>query len=322
MVIIALQCIRKEINQHNKKQCRSFPLFLTHICLLLLNVTKPPLCPVHPIAATVQEAQFDETFPPTWVQEGDILTLRCTFTAPLPPPQQEISWFLDGGCDWGRVSGKTDGFTWGLCLCPPGVQLLPSPTVDLKTCGGQSSITVKVAHKENEGVYTVRLRTGDHVQEHSAYVYVKGERKVGAQRFCDVTEGSCLRTSLWFGDLCLRTSALVLSSPSKHAEDAADVSVVAGSCKQRVKSKRCPLQTAEASGFQQLMKYAPTQYVVFPPPVFSEDIHHAAQPSVSLGLQAQTMKNTNLARKRKRKKRTNLKRVVKKDHRMWHFVST
>ncbi|XP_075897501.1 myomesin-3 [Nelusetta ayraudi] len=94
---------------------------------------------------SVQEAQFDETFPPTWVQEGDDLTLRCTFN----PPQQEVSWFRDG------------------------VQLLPSAAVDLKTCGGDASVTVRAAHKEHEGVYTVRLRTGDHVQEHSAYVYVK-----------------------------------------------------------------------------------------------------------------------------------------------------
>lgn len=36
----------------------------------------------------------------------------------------------------------------------------------------------------------------------------------------------------------------------------------------------------------------------FSPPDFSEDIHHAAQPSVSLGLRAQSMKKNNLARKR------------------------
>lgn len=109
--------------------------------------------------------------------------------------------------------------------------------MDLKTCGGESSITVRAAHKEHEGVYTVRLRTDGDVQEHSAYVYVKGEGKVGARchGFVMSQRGVVPHTSSWCGDLCLRTSALVLSSPSKHAVDVTEVSIVGGSCKHRVK---------------------------------------------------------------------------------------
>lgn len=60
-------------------------------------------------------------------------------------------------------------------LSSPGVQLHPSAAVDIKTFDNKASITMRAAHKEHEGVYTVRLRTGDEIHEHSAYVYVKGE---------------------------------------------------------------------------------------------------------------------------------------------------
>ncbi|XP_044064348.1 myomesin-3 isoform X3 [Siniperca chuatsi] len=96
-----------------------------------------------------QEAQFGDTFPPTWVKEGDSLTLQCTFTSALLPFQQDVSWFRDG------------------------IQLHQSSTVDIKTVNDKTSITLKAAHKEHEGVYTVQLRTWDEIQEHSAFVYVK-----------------------------------------------------------------------------------------------------------------------------------------------------
>ncbi len=56
-----------------------------------------------------------------------------------------------------------------------GVQLHQSSTVDIKTVGNKASITLRAAQKEHEGVYTARLRTWDEIQEHSAFVYVKGE---------------------------------------------------------------------------------------------------------------------------------------------------
>ncbi|KAM9353647.1 myomesin-3 [Symphorus nematophorus] len=96
-----------------------------------------------------QEAQFDSTFPPTWVKEGDSLSLRCTFTSALLPFQQDVSWFRDG------------------------IQLHQSSTVEIKTVDNMASITLKAAYKEHEGVYTARFRTWDDIQEHSAYIYVK-----------------------------------------------------------------------------------------------------------------------------------------------------
>ncbi|XP_029306718.1 LOW QUALITY PROTEIN: myomesin-3 [Cottoperca gobio] len=96
-----------------------------------------------------QAVQFCNTFPPTWVKEGDSLTLQCTFTSALLPFQQDVSWFRDG------------------------IQLHPSSTVDIKTVDKKASITIKAAYKELEGVYTARLRSWDEIQEHSAFVYVE-----------------------------------------------------------------------------------------------------------------------------------------------------
>ncbi|KAM8735526.1 myomesin-3 [Acanthopagrus schlegelii] len=94
------------------------------------------------------EAQFDTIFPPTWVKEGNDLTLQCTFTSALLPFQQDVSWFRDG------------------------IQLHQASTVDIKTVDNKASITLRAAHKEHEGVYTIRLRTRDENKEHSAFVYV------------------------------------------------------------------------------------------------------------------------------------------------------
>lgn len=63
------------------------------------------------------------------------------------------------------------------CLKSLGNQLHPSSTVDIETVDNKASITLTAVHKEHEGVYTVRLRTWNSVQEHGAYVYVKGENQ-------------------------------------------------------------------------------------------------------------------------------------------------
>ncbi|XP_031709040.1 myomesin-3 [Anarrhichthys ocellatus] len=96
-----------------------------------------------------QEAQFGNIFLPTWVTEGDSLTLQCTFTSDLLPFQQDVTWFRDG------------------------IQLHQSSNVDIKTVDDKASITLKAAYKEHEGVYTARLRTWDEMQDHSAFVYVE-----------------------------------------------------------------------------------------------------------------------------------------------------
>ncbi|XP_037532742.1 myomesin-3 [Nematolebias whitei] len=95
-----------------------------------------------------EEAKFGISFPPTWVKEGNSVTLLCTFTSALLPFQQEVSWFRDG------------------------TQLHQSSNVDIKTTDNKSTITLMAAHKEHEGVYSARLRTRDGIKEHGAFVYI------------------------------------------------------------------------------------------------------------------------------------------------------
>lgn len=57
----------------------------------------------------------------------------------------------------------------------PGVQLHQSSNVEIKTFDTKAVITLRAAHKEDEGLYTARLRTTDGIQEHSAFVYLTGE---------------------------------------------------------------------------------------------------------------------------------------------------
>ncbi|XP_026173045.1 myomesin-3 [Mastacembelus armatus] len=95
------------------------------------------------------QAQFGTCFPPTWVKEGNSLTLQCAFTSPLLPFQEDVTWFRDN------------------------IQIHQSSNVDIKTVDNNTCITLKAAHKEHEGLYTVQLRTWDGILEHSAFVYVK-----------------------------------------------------------------------------------------------------------------------------------------------------
>ncbi|XP_055020131.1 myomesin-3 isoform X2 [Boleophthalmus pectinirostris] len=95
------------------------------------------------------EAQFACALCPTWVTEGERLTLQCTFTCPLLPFQQDVTWFKDG------------------------VQLEPSKTVNMKTDSNLATLILEPMHKEHEGVYTVHLRTRSGIQERSTFVYVK-----------------------------------------------------------------------------------------------------------------------------------------------------
>uniref|UniRef100_A0A3B5BB06 Myomesin 3 n=1 Tax=Stegastes partitus TaxID=144197 RepID=A0A3B5BB06_9TELE len=122
----------------------SFP-FIHTLTILPLNLFLLSLVALE----LQQEAQFDTSYPPTWVKEGDSLTLQCTFTSALLPFQQDVSWFRDGKYCKGEVIRT------------------------LFLLDKVSTITLRAAHKEHEGVYTARLTTWDGIQEHNAYVYVK-----------------------------------------------------------------------------------------------------------------------------------------------------
>ncbi|XP_060717862.1 myomesin-3 [Tachysurus vachellii] len=101
------------------------------------------------VSVMEDEASFDTTFHPSFIKEGDTLTLSCRFTFPLLPFQQDVAWFRDG------------------------VPLRASTQLDIHTALRSSTLSLKGTHKEHEGLYSVRLRTRDGITEHSAYVYVK-----------------------------------------------------------------------------------------------------------------------------------------------------
>ncbi|XP_018582424.1 myomesin-3 [Scleropages formosus] len=96
-----------------------------------------------------QEAHFEDTFPPTFITEGEPFTLHCGFSSPLLPFQQDVTWLKDG------------------------VPQCESSRVLLQTTLRSTSMTLKSVHKEQEGVYTVCLRTQEGIKEHSAYIYVR-----------------------------------------------------------------------------------------------------------------------------------------------------
>ncbi|XP_045573685.1 myomesin-2-like [Salmo salar] len=96
-----------------------------------------------------REALFEFSFPPTWLKEGENLTLQCGFSSALLPFQQDVAWFRDG------------------------VQLRQFSRVELQTALCSASLTLKGVHKEQEGMYMVHLRTWEGVKEHKAYIFVK-----------------------------------------------------------------------------------------------------------------------------------------------------
>uniref|UniRef100_A0A669C976 Myomesin 3 n=1 Tax=Oreochromis niloticus TaxID=8128 RepID=A0A669C976_ORENI len=63
-----------------------------HFCLYRPCVLTP--APFLPSLLALQEARFGTSFPPTWVKEGDTLTLECTFTSALLLFQKDVSWFI------------------------------------------------------------------------------------------------------------------------------------------------------------------------------------------------------------------------------------
>lgn len=143
------------------------------------------------------DAQFSKAFPPTWVKEGDDLTLQCAFSSTLLS-FQDISWFRDGKFCWWDESD-----VWKFRVCHfifkhvLGIQLHPSSSVEIKTADNKASISLRAAHKEHEGVYTVRMKTWNGFKEHSAFVYVKGEKQYWNVTYCASQLWSFMKFQIW-----------------------------------------------------------------------------------------------------------------------------
>lgn len=130
---------------------------------------------------------------------------------------------------------------------------------------------------------------------------------------CDVTEKTCPDTSAWFGDLKVRMSAPVLSSPSKNAE----VSVEAGSCKQRREVRILSPENSRSLRFSPTDEICSSTICCFRPQILVETF-------ITLHSQAPPPAGSNYKKKIiiiwQEKGRRNLKWIVKKG--IWHFVST
>uniref|UniRef100_A0A3Q2VCA7 Myomesin 3 n=1 Tax=Haplochromis burtoni TaxID=8153 RepID=A0A3Q2VCA7_HAPBU len=103
------------------------------------------------------------------VWEGMTVKLSCTVQG-CPTPKT----FLNSEVGKMKVIGhKSIILDFLACFFYfPGVQLHQSSNVEIKTFDTKAVITLRAAHKEDEGLYTARLRTTDGIQEHSAFVYL------------------------------------------------------------------------------------------------------------------------------------------------------
>ncbi|NXD28022.1 MYOM3 protein, partial [Spelaeornis formosus] len=96
-----------------------------------------------------READFAFPLKPLFAREKEPFTLSCYFSSDLLEHQRGISWFRDG-------------------------EPLPdSERQELRCQGCQASLTVPCAHKEDEGLYTVRVPTLQGCKEQSTYVFVR-----------------------------------------------------------------------------------------------------------------------------------------------------
>eukprot|EP00062_Callorhinchus_milii_P009976 gi/632954363/ref/XP_007892924.1/ PREDICTED: M-protein, striated muscle-like [Callorhinchus milii] len=103
------------------------------------------------IEASPVELDVDivDGFEVSFAQEDGSLVLVCTFSSPLPKHQQDISWFRDGDL------------------------LVETDCLGIECTDYYAKVTLSDIHKEDEGLYTIRLPTLDGHKEHSAYVFVR-----------------------------------------------------------------------------------------------------------------------------------------------------
>uniref|UniRef100_A0A4W3J4X9 M-protein, striated muscle-like n=1 Tax=Callorhinchus milii TaxID=7868 RepID=A0A4W3J4X9_CALMI len=103
-----------------------------------------------PVASPVElDVDIVDGFEVSFAQEDGSLVLVCTFSSPLPKHQQDISWFRDGDL------------------------LVETDCLGIECTDYYAKVTLSDIHKEDEGLYTIRLPTLDGHKEHSAYVFVR-----------------------------------------------------------------------------------------------------------------------------------------------------
>ncbi|XP_063573052.1 myomesin-1 isoform X2 [Pongo abelii] len=97
------------------------------------------------------EIHFDDKFDVSFGREGETMSLGCrvVITPEIKHFQPEIQWYRNG------------------------VPLSPSKWVQTLWSGERATLTFSHLNKEDEGLYTIRVRMGEYYEQYSAYVFVR-----------------------------------------------------------------------------------------------------------------------------------------------------
>ncbi|XP_037662274.1 myomesin-1 isoform X2 [Choloepus didactylus] len=97
------------------------------------------------------EIHFDDKFDVSFGREGETMSLGCrvVITPEIKHFQPEIQWYRNG------------------------VPVSPSKWVQTHWSGERATLTFSHLNKEDEGLYTIRVRMGDYYDQYSAYVFVR-----------------------------------------------------------------------------------------------------------------------------------------------------
>uniref|UniRef100_A0A8C8ZRV3 Myomesin-1 n=1 Tax=Prolemur simus TaxID=1328070 RepID=A0A8C8ZRV3_PROSS len=97
------------------------------------------------------EIHFDDKFDVSFGREGETMSLGCrvVITPEIKHFQPEIQWYRNGE------------------------PVSPSKWVQTNWSGERATLTFSHLNKEDEGLYTIRVRMGDYYEQYSAYVFVR-----------------------------------------------------------------------------------------------------------------------------------------------------
>ncbi|XP_042818699.1 myomesin-1 isoform X1 [Panthera tigris] len=97
------------------------------------------------------EIHFDDKFDVSFGREGETMSLGCrvVITPEIKHFQPEIQWYRNGA------------------------PVSPSKWVQTHWSGDRATLTFSHLNKEDEGLYTIRVRMGEYYEQYSAYVFVR-----------------------------------------------------------------------------------------------------------------------------------------------------
>lgn len=97
------------------------------------------------------EIHFDDKFDVSFGREGETMSLGCrvVITPDIKHFQPEVQWYRNGA------------------------PVSPSKWVQTHWSGDRATLTFSHLNKEDEGLYTIRVRMGDYYEQYSAYVFVR-----------------------------------------------------------------------------------------------------------------------------------------------------